>query len=74
MFMIKRKCAGMPMAANTMATVRPAFVRGTGAPKPMRKSTPQKMSQVHLRLDRSGKSKDKLNGKLSKINEKLTNN
>lgn len=55
MFMIRRKCAGMPMAANTMATVRPAFVRGTGAPKPMRKSMPQKTNQVHLRLDSNGK-------------------
>lgn len=33
-FIIKRKCAGIPIAAKIMVTVRPAVVRGTGAPKP----------------------------------------
>lgn len=36
-FIIKRKCAGIPIAAKITVTVRPAVVRGTGAPKPMNK-------------------------------------
>lgn len=33
-FIIKRKCAGIPIAAKITVTVRPIVVRGTGAPKP----------------------------------------
>lgn len=32
--MIKRKCAGIPIAAKITVIVRPTVVRGTGAPKP----------------------------------------
>lgn len=35
MFKIKRKCNGMPIAANKTAAPRPSGVRGTGAPKPI---------------------------------------
>jgi len=33
---MRRKCAGIPIAAKITPTVRPAVVRGTGAPKPVK--------------------------------------
>jgi len=35
-FNIRRKWAGIPIAAKITPTVRPAVVRGTGAPKPVK--------------------------------------
>lgn len=35
-FSMRRKCAGIPIAAKITPIVRPAVVRGTGAPKPVK--------------------------------------
>lgn len=46
MFKIRRKCSGMPIAANRTAAPLPSGVRGTGAPNPVK--TAKVISSSHF--------------------------